>query len=128
MTLSSFTILAWSRWESSYSIIALGVLIFLNGFFNSFNQISYAHIRDLMPEEMSGTAMTGINVFTMMGAGVFVHGLGEVIGHLQDKSSGSDDIYRLSFLICAGAVFLSAVLYAFTTEKRDPARYPKTAA
>ncbi|MCF8062268.1 MAG: MFS transporter, partial [Deltaproteobacteria bacterium] len=76
MACSAAAILALSRWPVHAAPLLLGTLLFINGFFNSFNQISYAHIRELMPPDMSGTAMTGINVFTMAGAGVFVHGLG----------------------------------------------------
>jgi nitrate/nitrite transporter NarK len=67
---------ALSRYQSPHLIFVLGFIFFLLGFFISFGQVSYAHIQELMPKEMSGTAMTGINFFVMMGAGVFIHGLG----------------------------------------------------
>jgi MFS family permease len=117
MSGSAVAILIWAHWESSYPAMLLGALLFINGFFNAFNQISFAHIRELMPPEMSGTAMTGINVFSMAGAGVFVHGLGGVISHMQAGAGASDETYRLSFLICFTAVSLSVLLYFLTSER-----------
>jgi hypothetical protein len=49
------------------------------GFGSSFCQIMYAHIKELMPSHMAGTAMTGVNFFTMMGAGIFTHGFGKIL-------------------------------------------------
>lgn len=74
----------------------------------------FAHIRDLMPKEMSGTAMTGINFFAIMGGGFFIHGLGGIIEHLESNLSRSGEAYQTAFLICSGAFLLSLILY-FTT-------------
>ncbi len=118
--LSAAIILAWSRWPShDPAVFALSTLLFLNGFFAGFNQISYAHIRELMPSHMSGTAMAGINVFTMAGGGVFVHGLGEVINRL-DKGCGDDcAMYRIAILLCAAAAAASSIFYIFTKDAPD---------
>jgi len=119
ISVSALAILVWSRWRPDYPVALLGLLLFVSGFFNAFNQISFAHIRDLMPREMSGTAMSGINVFTMTGAGVFIHGLGGMMEILQAGSETSGDLYRLAFLICFAAVALSVLLYTLTTDSRS---------
>jgi len=116
MTGSALAILIWSRWPEGSPVLLLGVLLFINGFFNSFNAISYAHIRELMPAHMAGTAMTGINVFTMTGAGVFIHGLGRAIEHLESAAGPAGDSYRTAFLIASVAVALSALIYVFTRD------------
>ena len=36
----------------------------------------YAHIKERVPIERAGTAMTGVNFFTMMGVALFLQGLG----------------------------------------------------
>jgi sugar phosphate permease len=119
MACSAAAILTLSRWPSHAAPLLLGTLLFVNGFFNGFNQISYAHIRELMPPSMSGTAMTGINVFTMAGAGLFVHGLGEVISQIERPVEGECGLYRLILLICFAAVAASALLYGFTRDARQ---------
>jgi MFS family permease len=128
MACSAAAIFVLSRWPVNAAPLLLGALLFFNGFFNSFNQISFAHIRELMPPSMSGTAMTGINVFTMAGAGLFVHGLGEVISHLENTGDGECGLYRLVLVICFAAVGASALLYGFTRDvhpARDPQGRPR---
>ncbi len=114
---SAATIFIWSQWPSNGStLLLLSALLFLNGFFTGFNQISYAHIRELMPSHMSGTAMTGINVFTMAGAGVFVHGLGVVISRVETGCGEEYSMYRIALLICAAAAAASSLIYTLTKD------------
>jgi MFS family permease len=105
-----------SRWDQPVMVPALGAVFFVLGFFAAFNQVSYAHIKELMPQEMSGTAMTGINFFTMVGAGVFIHGLGELIKHTAGNLSRHTGTYELAFLVCSGAFLLNLVLYITTRD------------
>jgi hypothetical protein len=71
-----------------------------------------------MPEEMSGTAMTGINFFTMIGAGVFIQGLGGVIKQVSGDLEGGGEAYATAFLICSAALLASAALYFTTRDSR----------
>jgi len=112
---------ALSLWQSKSFIPLLGVILFIIGFSNSFGQVSYAHIIELMPDEMSGTAMTGINFFTMIGAGLFIHGLGGIMENATSSFSGFGEAYRTAFLICAGALFVSLALYITTRDTITPA-------
>ena len=107
---------ALSQYQSLSLIFLLGPIFFLLGFFVSFNQISYAHIRELMPKEMSGTAMAGINFFVMMGAGVFIHGLGAVMQGAGSNLLSTGESYQTAFLICSAALLAAAALYATTRE------------
>lgn len=97
-------------------VILLGLVFFVMGFFNSFGQTSYAHIRELMPSRMSGMAMSGINFFTMMGGGLFIHALGFVIGGVERTSPGAG--YQTAFLICSMALFSGLLLYSTTRDAR----------
>lgn len=92
------SVYALSEWQNAVLLPLLGSVLFVIGFFFSFNQLSFAHIKELMPVEMSGSAMTGINFFTIMGAGVFIHGLGAIIEQMAANFSGFDG---------AGPLFLS---------------------
>ncbi|MCP4667575.1 MAG: MFS transporter [Deltaproteobacteria bacterium] len=116
--ITSAAVFALSRWQGTSFLPLLGTLFFILGFFASFNPISYAHIKELMPEEMSGTAMTGINFFTMIGAGIFIHGLGGVIKQVGGDAAGGGEAYGAAFLICSVALFMSAGLYFTTRDSR----------
>ncbi len=77
---------------------------------------------ELMPKEMSGTAMTGVNLFTMMGAGIFIHGLGAVLERTAPNLSFSGEAYQTAFLICFGAILTALVLYFTTRDSKVPAK------
>jgi MFS family permease len=110
-------ILTLAQWQGTSHLHLLATVLFLMGFFASFNQLSFAHIMELMPRDMSGTAMAGINFFTMLGAGLFIHGLGAVMQRTAPNLSDGGEAYRTAFLICFAAILMALALY-FTT--RDP--------
>jgi MFS family permease len=116
--ITAFTVFVLSKWQVSFYPPLLGALFFVFGFFASFNQVSYAHIKELMPEEMSGTAMTGINFFTMLGGGVFMHGLGGVIKQISGDAAQNGQAYSTAFLICSLALLASAGLYLTTRDSK----------
>jgi hypothetical protein len=76
---------------------------------------------ELMPKEMSGTAMAGVNLFTMMGAGIFIHGLGAVMQRMATNLAAGGEAYRTAFLICFGALVVALVLYFTTRDSSVPA-------
>ena len=106
-------------WQDDSLLLWLGAVLFAMGFFNSFGQVSYAHIRDIMPDEMAGTALSGINFFTMMGGGLFIHGFGSVMESASPHLTDAGDAYRIMFILCVIALVASVVLYA-TTRDRIP--------
>jgi MFS family permease len=114
--LAALGVLLLSFWPPHFFLPLLGALFFVIGFSNAFGMISYSHIRELMPEDMSGTAMTGINFFTMMGGGVFVHALGGVMKRLAPAGMDPGEPYRIAFLICFGALLTGVLLYATTRD------------
>ncbi len=106
-------------WQDNSWLMWLGVVLFAMGFFNSFGQVSYAHIRDIMPDEMAGTALSGINFFTMLGGGLFIHALGSVMESISPHLTDTCEAYRITFLLCVIALIASVVLYT-TTRDRIP--------
>ena len=111
-----------ASWKSGSPLPLLAGIFFVTGFFSSFNLISYAHIRELMPGEMSGTAMAGVNFFTMIGGGLFIHGLGGVIKHMAPQLPGAGDAYRMAFMICFGALVVALALYLTTRDSIVPGK------
>jgi sugar phosphate permease len=91
-------------------------LIFLIVITYAFGLLMYPHIKDLMPLEMAGAAMTGINFFTMIGPAVFLQGLGNLMQTLYPDASRGPDAFNAAFLLCVGCLVGVAVLYLFTKD------------
>jgi sugar phosphate permease len=98
------------------NLIVLSLLFFSFGCFASSGQIVFAHIKERMPIESAGTAMTGVNFFTMVGVAVFLQGLGNLMQYLYPGQSLGAPAFRAAFLFCTACLVLSLVLYCFTVE------------
>lgn len=99
-------------------LIALGLLFFCFGFFNATGILMYPHIKELMPAEMSGAAMTGINFFTMIGPAIFLQGLGTLMQTLYPAASRGPGAFHAAFIVCIVFLGLISIMYVFTGEKR----------
>ena len=86
------------------------------GIFAGTGSIPYAHLKELTPPDRSATALTVLNFFAIVGAGVFMQGLGLLMKALYPASMLSHESFVAMFLVCAGAMLVGAVLYAFTRE------------
>jgi sugar phosphate permease len=100
---------------------------FAFGFFSSAGLLMYPHIKDLMPIEMAGAAMTGINFFNMMGPALFLQGLGILMQTLHPEASRGPAAFDTAFLVCMLSLVAAASLYSFTTDKSPlgPLRSPE---
>jgi sugar phosphate permease len=93
------------------------VLFFCFGFFNATGLLMYPHIKELVPPEMSGAAMTGINFFTMIGPAVVLQGLGVLMQTLYPNNSRGPEAFNAAFVVCIICLLLVLVSYCFTKEK-----------
>lgn len=93
---------------------------FAMGFSNGFSAVLVlAHARFLFPINISGTAMTFINFFTMAGGAVFMPLLGKVIESFPPAHGVYPvEAYRLSFLLCLLGGAASSIFYAFSKKER----------
>ena len=94
------------------------ILFFSFGFFFGAGMIMYAQIKELMPPEMSGTAMAGINFFGLMGVGVFLHGLGSLVQYIYPEAPFGQSAFQLIYKICFGYLTLAVLLYLFTQDTK----------
>ncbi|MFY9942847.1 MAG: MFS transporter [Desulfobacterales bacterium] len=94
----------------------LAALFFAFGFFASAGGIMYTHIKELMPLEMAGTAMTGINFFTMIGAAAFLQGMGGLMQTLYPEAVLSPAAFQAALGLCGVCLLGVAVLYGFTRD------------
>jgi sugar phosphate permease len=88
------------------------------GFSSGTGQIMYAHIKERMPLEKAGAAMTGINFFTMTGVAFFLHGLGWAIQEFYPGGSLAPDVFRIAFVLFGGCLVLTGLLYSLTVDEQ----------
>lgn len=98
--------------------LVLALIFFCFGLFNATGLLMYPHIKELMPSEMSGAAMTGINFFTMIGPAVFLQGLGYLMQALYPEASRGPDAFNAMFAVCLFFLLMLVVLYSLAAEKR----------
>jgi sugar phosphate permease len=98
------------------NLIVLSLLFFSFGCFTSSGQIVYAHIKERMPLESAGTAMTGVNFFTMVGVAAFLQGLGYLMQYLYPGESLGAPAFRVAFLFCTACLVFTTGLYCLTVE------------
>jgi sugar phosphate permease len=92
-------------------------IFFAFGLITSGGLLMYPHIKDLMPTQMAGAAMTGVNFFNMRGPAVFLQGLGILMQRLYPDASRGPAAFDAVFWVCMASLLAAAVLYSFTKEK-----------
>lgn len=108
-------VLCMSFWPKGISLWLVYVFFFCLGFVSGPGQIMYAHIKELVPPSMIARAMTGINLFTMLGAAAFTQILGMVISSDPTSMRGPEG-FAPAWYLGAGALGLAAFLYFWTPE------------
>lgn len=103
---------------ASTGFASLAVLFFSFGFFASAGMIMYAHIKELMPLSQAGTAMTGINFFTMIGPAIFLQGLSFLMQHFYPADALGPAAFKAAFGLCVVCLVGVVILYAFTKDTR----------
>lgn len=116
LLLFSCSILAIALLPKGAGLPILAFLFFCFGFSAGTANVQLAHIKDLMPLELAGVAMTGINFFTMLGAAVFSQGLGSLMQRFYPEAALGISAFRSAFLLCAAALLVAAFLYLFTRD------------
>ena len=100
------------------ALLILLALFFGFGFSSGAGQIMYAHIKERMPHENAGAAMTGINFFTMTGVAFFLHGLGWAINAFYPEGSLAPDVFRMAFGLFGGCLVATGLLYRLTVDDK----------
>lgn len=93
-------------------------LFCLFGIFSGFGIAMYAHIKELMPEGMTGMALTWVNLFTMFGGGVSLHLMGWALDRLSGGGPAGPREYAMTFLLGALGLASAFLLYFLTRERR----------
>jgi sugar phosphate permease len=109
-------------------LLTLTVLFFSFGIFGSSGMVMYTQIKELMPPDMSGTALAGINFFGFVGAAGFLHGVGNLMHYLYPDASFGPEAFKIAFLVCAACFGFVSILYMFTTDTKGGAPVQKAMA
>ncbi len=120
--LSIFTlnILLLITFKNHLSELLLYFLFFTFGFFGSSGIITYAHLKELFPISISGTVITCLNFFAIIGAAILQHGMGAIIKHFGRLPNGTYPFvaYKSAFLFCISGMIVTLLLYVFSKEKK----------
>ncbi len=103
---------------SGTGLLILLALFFGFGLSSGSGQIMYAHIKERMPPENAGAAMTGINFFTMTGVAFFLHGLGWAINTLYPEGSLAPEVFRMALVLFGGCLVVTGLLYSLTVDEK----------
>lgn len=98
------------------SALGWGIVFSLLGFFAAFRTLVYTHVKETVPLELAGTAVTAVNFFIMMGPALVQQGMGAVLGAYPGQ-------YRLAFWIPFAALAVADAAYLFTRDTH-PSRLP----
>ncbi len=107
-----------SRLQAGISPVTTGIVFFFLGFFTASGQLMYTHIKELFTPSMTGTAMTGINFFTMIGPAFFLQTLGYIMQTLYPRASFSQEAFAASLYFLLSCQLLAAMTYIMTKEKK----------
>jgi predicted MFS family arabinose efflux permease len=91
-------------------------LFFMLGMAAAPGQIMFSHIKELVPSDVIGTAMTGVNLFTMLGAAILTQILGFFIGNAQEYMLRAVD-FNMGFYFCSLGLIISSFFYALVPDR-----------
>ena len=102
-------------WSDHVDSLIIKATFFAMGLLAAPGQISYAHIKELVPSSITAQAMTAVNLFTILGAALMTQVLGLFVQGDMNQLSGVKDF---RFIWFAGAALLAivTVMYSFVPE------------
>ena len=115
----ALTALSLTYCWGQYNPVLRACTFFSLGLFSGFGNVMYAHIKGIMPQEMAGMAMTGINFFTMLGVGAYIHVMGWVLDHLPAGKQAGIEGYQTAFFLTLAGLSTATVLYFFTHDTKE---------
>jgi sugar phosphate permease len=97
---------------------ALLLQCWLIGFTGSSSFVLYAHVKETFPASIVGTALTALNFFVILGAGMLQHMMGLIMNGWQPSATGAMPLaaYQWGFGSVAAVLALSIVLYITSRE------------
>jgi sugar phosphate permease len=93
----------------------------LLGVTSASNTILYVQVKETFPPFIVGTALTSLNFFLILGAAVFQHMMGHIMGNWAPSITGALPVmaYQWGFGVCAALLALALILY-FSSRDTGP--------
>jgi MFS family permease len=111
----ALVILSLSFWPRGTNLFWIYLIFLLLGLAAAPGQIMFPHIKELVPQEITATAMTGVNLFTMLGPAFLTQAIGFVVGARPEDLTGPES-FRAGWYLLAGGLSLAACLYLLVPE------------
>ena len=99
------------------NVVWVNFLFLAIGLASSPGQIMYSHIKELVPSDVMATAMTGINLFTMLGAALLMQAMGLVV-EAGPQGLNHPEAFRPAWYLCVAGLGLSGVIYMFIPDSQ----------
>ncbi|MFO8089459.1 MAG: MFS transporter [Desulfatiglandaceae bacterium] len=99
----------------------LGACFFMLGAFSAFGFMMLAHIKGVMPTAMTGMAITGVNLFTMLGAALYMQIMGKILDVLGSVDQFSAADFHRVFFVAFVSLAFAFFVYLPTRDKGDEA-------
>ncbi len=87
------------------------------GLMSAPGQVMYPHIKELLPDHLAARALTGINLYTMLGAAALMQTAGFLVGGDPSSLGGIDGYWPVWLFMAAGLSF-SGLLYALIPDSK----------
>jgi MFS family permease len=110
-----FLSMAW--WKPGLNLFWIYLGFSLLGASNAPGQIMYAHIKELVPRQYTSTAMTGVNLYTMLGPAAFMQITGVIIKSEAGGLHGPEPFVP-AWLFMAATMLGAGVVYLFIPDSR----------
>jgi len=109
-------LLVFSSLSLDLNLPRWGLLLqfWLLGFTGTASSLLYVQVKETFPLSIAGTAMTALNFFLMLGAAVFQHMMGLIIGNWHPSITGALPVaaYQWGFAVSAALLALALINYS----------------
>lgn len=114
-------ILSLAYWPKNFNLAWVYLVFMALGLASAPGQLMYPHIKELVPDQATGTALSGINLFTMLGAAMITQLIGVLV---EDKAPGSmgPESFQAAWVLCGAGLTLAGVLYLLVPDTRVSTR------
>jgi MFS family permease len=117
LLLFSAMLLSMVWWRPGLNLFWIYLVFTLLGASNAPGQIMYAHIKELVPRQYTSTAMTGINLFTMLGPAAFMQITGLIIKSEAGALAGPEP-FQPAWLFMAAVMLGAGLVYVILPDSR----------
>lgn len=110
-------VISMRLWGAQVSFALAWFTFFGLGFLAAPGQIMYAHIKELLPADMTAQALTMTNIFPALGAAAITHVLGFLIAADPASLTHPEDYYTLWYVGGIGLA-VTIILYSFVPDSK----------